>query len=91
MRFLRTDDRPQLADEQIRAHTIGALKSLSSQILIVDYDPQWPDLFAREADRIRAVLGCRALRIVLVWQLENPLLMPRRQGYSLSRYARGGA
>jgi GrpB-like predicted nucleotidyltransferase (UPF0157 family) len=29
----------------------------------VDYDPQWPELFMREADGIRAALGCRALRI----------------------------
>jgi GrpB-like predicted nucleotidyltransferase (UPF0157 family) len=56
-------DRPPLTEEQIRTYTIGALKSLSSRILIVDYDPQWPELFAREADRIRAALGCRALRI----------------------------
>jgi len=32
-------------------------------IWIVDYDPRWPELFRREADRIRAVLGSRALRI----------------------------
>lgn len=36
---------------------------MSSRILIVDYDPQWPKLFRHEADRIRAVLGSRALRI----------------------------
>ena len=36
---------------------------MSNRILIVDYDPQWPQLFAREADRIRAALGSRALRI----------------------------
>ncbi len=35
----------------------------SGGILIVDYDPQWPELFTREADRIRSVLGSRALRI----------------------------
>jgi len=29
----------------------------------VDYDPQWPVLFAREADRIQAALGSRVLRI----------------------------
>ena len=29
----------------------------------MDYDPQWPELFSREAVRIRAVLGHRALRI----------------------------
>jgi len=36
---------------------------MSNPILIVDYDPQWPELFKREADRIRAALGSRALRI----------------------------
>jgi GrpB-like predicted nucleotidyltransferase (UPF0157 family) len=36
---------------------------LASRILIVDYQPHWPELFAREADRIRLVLGARALRI----------------------------
>lgn len=57
------DDRPPLAEEQIRANTIGELQPLSGRILIVDYDPQWPGVFEREADRIRAVLGRRALRI----------------------------
>ena len=28
-----------------------------------DYDPHWPELFSREADRVRAVLGSRALRV----------------------------
>jgi GrpB-like predicted nucleotidyltransferase (UPF0157 family) len=36
---------------------------LSSRILIVDYDPHWPKLFVREANRIRSVLGSRVLRI----------------------------
>lgn len=57
------DDRPPLAEEQIRANTIGELQPWSGRILIVDYDPQWPGVFEREADRIRAVLGRRALRI----------------------------
>ncbi len=33
------------------------------QIRIVDYDPLWPHSFQREAARIRAALGDRALRI----------------------------
>ena len=57
------DNNPQRTEEEIRTHTIGELKPLSSRILIVDYDPQWPELFAREADRIRSVLGSLALRI----------------------------
>jgi GrpB-like predicted nucleotidyltransferase (UPF0157 family) len=52
-----------LTEEDIRTHTVGELKPLSGQIRIVDYDPQWPKLFEREADRIRAALGRRALRI----------------------------
>jgi GrpB-like predicted nucleotidyltransferase (UPF0157 family) len=55
--------RPPLTDEEICTLTIGELRPMSSRILIVDYDPQWPELFRREADRIRAVLGSRALRI----------------------------
>src|SRR3984885_735091 len=57
------DNGTQRTEEEIRAHTIGELKPLSSRILIVDYDPQWPELFARQADRIRSVLGSLALRV----------------------------
>jgi GrpB-like predicted nucleotidyltransferase (UPF0157 family) len=39
------------------------LKPSSSRILLAGYDPHWPELFEREAKRIRAVLGSRALRI----------------------------
>jgi len=55
--------RPALTEEHICTHTIGALQPMSSRILIVDYDPRWPELFRCEADRIRALLGSRALRI----------------------------
>jgi GrpB-like predicted nucleotidyltransferase (UPF0157 family) len=36
---------------------------MSQHIPIVDYHPHWPELFTREADRIRLALGTRALRI----------------------------
>lgn len=36
---------------------------MSTRILIVDYSPNWPELFEREADRIKYLLGSRALRI----------------------------
>jgi GrpB-like predicted nucleotidyltransferase (UPF0157 family) len=32
-------------------------------ILLREYDPRWPELFAREADRIRLVLGGRVMRV----------------------------
>jgi GrpB-like predicted nucleotidyltransferase (UPF0157 family) len=54
---------PPLTEEQIRARTVGELQLLAGTIPIVDYDPQWPELFEREAERIRAALGRRALRI----------------------------
>jgi len=50
-------------EEQIRAHTIGELKPLSGVIRIADYDSRWPNLFRREADRIRGALANRALLI----------------------------
>ena len=56
------ENRP-LTEEEIRASVIGELKPLAGRILIVDYDTQWPDLFQREADRVRSGLGRQALRI----------------------------
>lgn len=50
-------------EEQIQAARIGGATPLVGRIQIVDYDPEWPRLFAREAERIRAVLGERALSI----------------------------
>ncbi len=35
----------------------------AGKIAVVDYDPRWGEIFAREAERIRAALGERALRI----------------------------
>jgi GrpB-like predicted nucleotidyltransferase (UPF0157 family) len=32
-------------------------------ILLREYDPRWPELFAREAERIRLVLGGRVMRL----------------------------
>jgi GrpB-like predicted nucleotidyltransferase (UPF0157 family) len=36
---------------------------VSSQIQIMVYDSLWPEVFQRETDRIRTLLGCRALQI----------------------------
>jgi ribosomal protein L11 methyltransferase len=59
----RPTDHAPLTEEQLRAVTVGELKPLSGQILIVDYDPDWPQLFAAEAGNIRAALGERARQI----------------------------
>ena len=50
-------------EEQLAAVTIGELQPLPSRIELVDYDPAWPVLYAREEERIRSVLGSRVVRI----------------------------
>ncbi|MGB3682596.1 MAG: GrpB family protein [Rubrobacteraceae bacterium] len=48
-------------EERLRNAIIGEAES--PEIVVVDYDPDWPDRFAREAHRIRTALGEAALRI----------------------------
>lgn len=52
-----------MTEEQIRAATVGEPRVHGGPIELVDYDPAWPELFARKAQRIAAALGERALRI----------------------------
>jgi GrpB-like predicted nucleotidyltransferase (UPF0157 family) len=46
-----------ISDEQLQKVTIGERKPHNAPITLVEYDPGWVELFAREADRIRSVLG----------------------------------
>jgi GrpB-like predicted nucleotidyltransferase (UPF0157 family) len=55
--------RQPMSEEQIRAATVGEIAPLTGPILLAEYDPAWPGLFAREEVRIRAALGNRVLRI----------------------------
>jgi GrpB-like predicted nucleotidyltransferase (UPF0157 family) len=48
---------PPFSEEELRAITVGELMPHDSTITLVEYDPEWPRLFAREAERIRAALG----------------------------------
>lgn len=50
-----------LSDAELRACTIGELTPYAQKVVVVDYDPAWPALFAREAARITAALGPRVL------------------------------
>lgn len=59
-------------EDQLRAITIGEVQQLSGPIELADYDAGWPDLFQREADRIRATLGERALQIEHVGSTSVP-------------------
>src|SRR3954468_13877463 len=33
------------------------------RVVVADYDPAWPEWYRREADRLSALLGARALRL----------------------------
>lgn len=56
-------ERTPMTEDELRAVTVGELAPLAAPIQIVDYDPAWPRLFAREAARIRAALGDRVLHL----------------------------
>lgn len=47
--------------DRLRDVTIGGIEQ--REIVIVDYDPAWPERFAEHAERIGTALGDRALRV----------------------------
>ncbi len=60
-------------EEQIKEAYVGAPPvPLVGLIQIADYDPAWPRLFAREAERIRSTLGDRVLLIEHVGSTSVP-------------------
>ncbi|HEX5166459.1 MAG TPA: GrpB family protein [Thermomicrobiales bacterium] len=56
-------DRAPMSEEALQTVTIGGLQPLTAPIRIVDYDPEWPSLFEREAARITALLGDRVVAL----------------------------
>src|SRR5213593_3900512 len=50
-------------DELLPQVTIGRPERLTGRVELREYDPTWPDLYAREAERIRRVLGDRVVRL----------------------------
>ena len=61
-----------LTEEQIRAGLVGELVPLVAPIQIVDYDPEWPRLYKREAERVKSTLGDRVLLIEHVGSTSVP-------------------
>lgn len=62
-RELPPTTRKPTSEEEIQAYTVGELKRHDAPVTLVDYDPHWPALFAREEARIRELLGDRVLRL----------------------------
>ena len=61
-----------MTEEQMRAVQVGELAPLVGRIHIVDYDPEWPRLFEREARRVQDTLGKRVLLIEHVGSTSVP-------------------
>jgi len=62
-----------MTEEQIIRITVGpAPKQLSGKIVLADYDPMWPALFALEKERISSALGAKALSIEHVGSTSIP-------------------
>jgi GrpB-like predicted nucleotidyltransferase (UPF0157 family) len=61
-----------VSDEELQRARVGELRPHNAPITLAEYDSGWPALFAREADRIRAVLGDVALRVEHVGSTSVP-------------------
>jgi len=60
----RRADGPRLiSDEEVQRSRLDKVTPHNAPITLADYDPGWPVLFAREAARIRAALGDRAVQV----------------------------
>ncbi|MCU1668888.1 MAG: hypothetical protein JWP40_1815 [Blastococcus sp.] len=64
-------------DMELQAVSIGTINPHNAQITLARYDPDWPRLFNREADRLRSVLGEEALRIEHVGSTSVPGLIAK--------------
>lgn len=64
-------------DDELANVTIGEPVRVDGQIELSDPDPAWPDLFLREAERIRSVLGDRVLVLEHVGSTSVPGLIAK--------------
>jgi GrpB-like predicted nucleotidyltransferase (UPF0157 family) len=61
-----------MTEEDLRAAWVVDPPKLTGRIQVADYDPAWPGLFQREADRIRGVLGERVVLLEHVGSTSVP-------------------
>jgi GrpB-like predicted nucleotidyltransferase (UPF0157 family) len=67
-----TNERPLRTDAEVDAIIVGQPELLDSEIVLADYDPEWPSLFRVEQARIRSVLGEHALLVEHVGSTSVP-------------------
>jgi GrpB-like predicted nucleotidyltransferase (UPF0157 family) len=63
---------PLISDEDVQRFRLDKVTPHNAPIILADYDPDWPVLFAREAARIRAVLGGRVVQVEHVGSTSVP-------------------
>ena len=66
-----------ISDDELRKFIVGEITPHNAPIFLADYDPDWPRLFAREAARVRGVLGNMAVRIEHVGSTSVPGLIAK--------------
>lgn len=64
-------------EQRIRRVTLGEPEVLDGPVTLVEYDPEWPNQFTREAERVCAALGKRALQIEHVGSTSVPGLVAK--------------
>jgi GrpB-like predicted nucleotidyltransferase (UPF0157 family) len=61
-----------MTDEQIIAATVGERRIHGGPVTLAEYDPTWPEAFARHRERIAAALGEGALQVEHVGSTSVP-------------------
>lgn len=61
-----------MAEEYLKQVTVGEVEAHGGPIRLCPYDPRWPERFRREAEKIRAALGDRALAVEHVGSTSVP-------------------
>ncbi len=56
---------------------VNTKTAINGQVTLVDYDPAWPAMFQRQAHRIRATLGDRALQVEHIGSTSVPGLIAK--------------
>jgi GrpB-like predicted nucleotidyltransferase (UPF0157 family) len=59
-------------DEELQAAWVETVVPHNAPIVLAEYDPRWPDLFQREAARIRGILGGTAVLVEHVGSTSVP-------------------
>ncbi|MEB5478733.1 GrpB family protein [Shouchella clausii] len=65
-------NRPRKSDEDLQKVTVGERKPHNAPVTLLEYDPEWPNQFDREATRIRSVLGNKVLQLEHVGSTSVP-------------------